>query len=193
MGARIAIIQGHPDPGGKHLGHALADAYAEAALAVGHEVRRIEVAQLDFAVLRSKTDWDNGGPAPDIVQAQQVLLWATHLLILYPLWLGCMPALLKAFFEQTLRPGFGTERTARGWSKLLTGRSARIVVTMGMPVLAYRWFFRAHSLKVLKRNILQFSGVRPVSHTLFGMVESPRPGRHDRWLGKMRSLGQRAA
>ena len=48
MGKRITIIQGHPDTAARHFGHALADAYAEGAQAVGHEVRRIEVAQLDY-------------------------------------------------------------------------------------------------------------------------------------------------
>jgi len=38
MARRVAIIQGHPDPAGGHFGHALADAYAEGALAAGHAV-----------------------------------------------------------------------------------------------------------------------------------------------------------
>ena len=44
MTKRIAIIQGHPDPAGNHLLNAMADAYAQAAIESGHEVRRIEVA-----------------------------------------------------------------------------------------------------------------------------------------------------
>jgi hypothetical protein len=48
---RIAIIQGHPDPAGHHLLHAMADAYAERAIAAGHAVRRIEVAKLECDVV----------------------------------------------------------------------------------------------------------------------------------------------
>lgn len=194
MGARITIIQGHPDPEGGHLGHALAEAYAQGALEAGHEIRRVEVARLDFPILRSKDEWDHSPPAPDIAQAQADVSWANHLVIFYPLWLGSMPALLKAFLEQLLRPGFAADRTqgATGWRKRLAGRSARVVVTMGMPAFAYRWWFGAHSLKALERNILHFSGVSPVSHTLFGMVEAFRPPRHERWLKEMRMLGQRA-
>ena len=48
MTRRIAIIQGHPDPAGHHLLHAMADAYAEGATVAGHEVRRIEVAKLEL-------------------------------------------------------------------------------------------------------------------------------------------------
>ena len=53
MPARIAIIQAHPDPAGGHLCHALAEAYDEGAREAGHELRRIDVAQLDFPLLRS--------------------------------------------------------------------------------------------------------------------------------------------
>lgn len=193
MSARIAIIQGHPDPGGGHFGHAVADAYAEAARSAGHEVRTIAVAGLDFPVVRSKADWDGGLPPPDIAAAQETIAWAGHLLIVYPLWLGCMPALLKAFLEQALRPGFGTARTGRGWKKLLRGRSGRIVVTMGMPAFAYRWIFGAHGVKALKRNILAFCGIGPVRSTLIGGVEAVSWAGRRRALRKMRSLGSRAA
>ena len=55
---RIAIIQGHPDPAGHHLLHAMADAYAEAAIAAGHEVRSIDVAKLEFPLLRTQEDFE---------------------------------------------------------------------------------------------------------------------------------------
>jgi putative NADPH-quinone reductase len=55
-----------------------------------------------------------------------------------------MPALLKGFFERALRPGFAMALTPRGgWSKMLSGRSAWVVVTMGMPGFVYRWYFGA--------------------------------------------------
>ena len=50
---QIAIIQGHPDPAGHHFCHALADAYAKGAEAAGHQVQRIEIAHLDFPLLRT--------------------------------------------------------------------------------------------------------------------------------------------
>jgi hypothetical protein len=32
---------------------------------------------------------------------------------------------------------------------------------MGMPAFVYRWFFFKHSLTSLKRNVLEFVGIRP--------------------------------
>jgi putative NADPH-quinone reductase len=191
---RIAIIQGHPDPAGNRLGHALADAYARGAEAGGHEVKRIDVAELDFPFLRTKQDWEHG-VVPDAIRvAQSTIAWAGHIVIFYPLWLGSMPAMLKAFLEQSFRPGFAIAQggAARGWKKQLTGRSARIVVTMGMPARIYRWYFGAHSLKSLERNILAFCGIGPIAESLIGMVEGASEARRAKWLERLHALGQKA-
>lgn len=56
--------------------------------------------------------------------------------------------------------------------KLLAGKSARIIVTMGMPAWFYRWYFAAHSLKSLKRNVLRSCGLNPVRACLAGTVKT---------------------
>ena len=192
MVKRIAVIQGHPDPAGSHFGNAIADAYVTGAEAAGHEVKRIDVAGLNFPFLRSKQDWESGTPAETIRHAQGTISWAGHLVILYPLWLGSMPALLKAFLEQVFRPGFAFSKTEAGktWKKSLTGKSARIVVTMGMPAFVYRWYFGAHSLKSLERNILGFCGIGPIKESLIGMVEARDATKRQKWLEKMKALGR---
>lgn len=194
MTRRILIIQGHPDPAGNHYGHALADAYRAGAEEGGHGVESLSVAQLTFPMLRTQGEWMKGEPAPDILKAQEAIARADHLVIFYPLWLGSMPALLKGFLEQTLRPGFAVGHPDKpgDYAKLLKGKSARIVVTMGMPAFVYRWFFRAHSLKSLERNILKFCGIKPIRESLIGMVEG-KPAHREKWLGKMRALGRAGA
>lgn len=191
MTRRILIVQGHPDPRGGHLCHALADAYAAGAEEARHAVRRIEVSGLDFPLLRTKTDWDTGTPCAAIRACQEDLAWADQLLIVYPLWMGGMPALLKGFLEQVLRPGFALRIGNGGaWTKLLAGKAARIVVTMGMPALVYRWYFRAHSLRSLKRSILGLCGIAPIRDTLIGGVEAIGMAQRQAWLDQLRRLGR---
>lgn len=193
MAKRIAIIQGHPDAQVRHFGHALADEYAKGAEDGGHETRRIEVARLDFPLLRTKEEFEKGAVPDSIRQAQDAISWADHLVIIYPLWHGSMPALLKAFFEQVFRPGFALKYSGSGRmpKKLLTGKSARIVVTMGMPAFFYRWYFRAHGLKSLKSSILKSSGIGPVKESLIGMVEGMNEQEKAGWLDTMRTLGEK--
>jgi putative NADPH-quinone reductase len=185
---RIAIIDGHPDPDRSRFVHALADAYADSATRF-HCVERIDIATLDFPLLRSPENWRTGAPPPGIAAAQETIRRASHLAIFYPLWLGDVPALLKGFLEQVARPGFAIAQSESGFPKqLLKGRSARVVVTMGMPASFYSIYFRAHSLKSLERNILRFSGIKPVKHCIIGSVESNIAYRES-WLSRMRELG----
>jgi putative NADPH-quinone reductase len=192
MAKRIAIIQGHPSVEQTHLGHALADAYARGAVAAGHEVRRIEVAQLEFPLLRSAEDWKNGPLPEGLREAQAAIGWAEHLVILFPLWTGTMPALFKGFLEQIARPGFAFHERAdgRGLAPALTGKSARVVVTMGMPALFFRWFYHAHGVLGLKRSILGMCGIRPVRMTYIGMVDA-KSFNAGKWLATAGELGRK--
>jgi putative NADPH-quinone reductase len=191
VGKRILIIQGHPDGSQQHLCHALEDAYAIGAMAAGHELKRINVSRLDFPLLRSQREWENGPLPNSLIEAQEFIKWAEHILFVFPLWLGDMPALLKGFLEQVARPSFAFSGDGKNpfAHKALKGRSARVVVTMGMPAVIYRWFFMAHSLKSLERNILGFVGIKPVKDTIIGMTENMDAKSIQKWLSKMQNLG----
>ncbi|MBI3229815.1 MAG: NAD(P)H-dependent oxidoreductase [Burkholderiales bacterium] len=192
MSKRILVIQGHPDGSEPHLCHALANSYSEGATDAGHVLRQINLAELDFPLLRSQKEWEHGQLPASLKQAQDDIAWAEHIVFFFPLWLGDMPALLKGFLEQVARPDFAFKRGEGDspWGKKgLTGRSARVVVTMGMPAIVYRWYFRAHSVKSLERNILGFVGIAPVHETLIGMTGNIKPEDAAKWLGKLRGMG----
>jgi putative NADPH-quinone reductase len=190
MSKRIAIIDGHPDPDRARFVHALADAYADGAVAGGHDIRRIEVSQLNFPVLRSRKQWTDEPLPPLLEEPQAAIGWADHVIIFYPLWMGDLPALLKAFLEQILRPGFAMIEGDQP-KGLLKGKSAHVVVTMGMPGFFYATYFRAHSLKSLERNVLKMVGIKPVRHTIIGAVEASAAAREG-WLGEMAIAGELA-
>ncbi len=187
--ARITVIDGHPSSDRDHFVHALASAYEQGAQA-RHEVRRIVIAELEFPFVREPCGWEDEKPEKDIANAQQFIAWADHVVVIYPLWMGDVPALLKAFIEQVARPGFAIEtRQGGGWRGLLKGKSARIIVTMGMPAPLYKLFFRAHSVKSLKRNILKFMGFSPVRTTIIGHVDKGDEYRK-KWLKRVERLGR---
>jgi putative NADPH-quinone reductase len=119
------------------------------------------------------------------------MLWAEHWVFLFPLWHGTMPALLKGFLEHIFRPGFAMEYKEQGFPKrLLAGRSARIVVTMGMPVLLYRWYFGAYGLRGFERSMLSFAGIKPIRESLYGLTLADAKKRA-RWIEDMRNHGRR--
>ena len=190
MAERLLVINGHPDPRPERLCAALAGAYCNGAATAGRIVRRIDVGDLDFPLIRTAEDFENGAVPPDIRTAQEAVRQADHVTMVYPLWLGEQPALLKGFLEQVFRYGFALEKPgAQGWTGLLKGKSARVIVTMGMPGPVYRLMFGAHGVRSMERSVLWMSGFKPVRHTFFGGAGSASERRRGAWLDHVRTLG----
>jgi putative NADPH-quinone reductase len=192
---RITVVDGHPDPSRARLIHALSDRYVQTAQAAGLEVRRIDVASIDFPLLRTASDFFDGAAPESLRQAQRDIAWADHLVFFYPLWLGTMPALFKAFIEQIFRPGFAT---AFGGplqlpKQLFRGKSARVVVTMGMPAFIYRISFGDYGVKSFERSVLGLCGIAPVTETLLGGAGAEGECRARKWLGLMSDFAERDA
>lgn len=118
---------------------------------------------MDFPILRSQAEFESGALTESLALARDLIVSAQHIVIVFALWLGTMPTIVKAFLEQVMRPGVAFAYQSKGFpKKLLAGCSARLVVTMGMPALAYRWYFFAHGLRGLERNVLRFVGIKPI-------------------------------
>jgi len=185
---RIFILDGHPDPSPERLCAGLVDAYAAGALRSGHEVRRFDLGMMTIPLVRSKADFDAGKAQGDAARVQDAIGWADHIVIVHPLWMGNVPAMLKALFEQVFRPDF----VVPGPIKIVKGKTAHLVVTMGMPSLLYRWYFGAHAVRAVEMNVLALAGIRPIRRTLIGSVENMSDDSCAAWFGKMQAAGAKA-
>jgi putative NADPH-quinone reductase len=189
---RIAIVVGQPKH--KSFCEALAEAYRRGAEASGHEVRLFVLANMSFDPILHEGFDRPQKLEPDLAEAQAAIIWAEHLVLIFPLWFGSMPALLNGFFERVYEPGVMAEKRAvgGGFRPLMKGRSARIIITMNMPSLVYRYYFGAHALKLIKRNILGFVGFGPIRSRLYGMVEGVNDARRRGWLAEVEAMGHGA-
>lgn len=172
---RIAIFQCHPDPSEERLCDALAERYARGARAAGHEVRIIRTADLDFDCIRTKQEFEDHPVPPPLAESQEAISWCDHLVIVFPLWLGDLPGHARCFWEQVMRPGFAMRYRGNGLpERLLKGKSARLIVTMGMPAAGYRLMFGAFGLRAFGRSVLRFAGIGPARSTLVGGADNAR-------------------
>lgn len=190
---RILVINGHPDPAPEHLCAALADAYARGATAAGHEVSRLDVGSLDFQMIRSLKDYQSADVTPDMRRAQNAVKHAQHLVLIFPIWFGSPPAVLKGFFEQLLRIGSSWSSPQAAISSVLTGKSARLIVTMGMPTPVFRFLLGGQGVAGLEKGLFLMTGVSPVRRTLLGGANAEAPARKAQWLALAEDLGRRGA
>lgn len=188
--ARIAIIVGHSMAG--TYCEALAEAYRRGAIEAGHQTALINTATMSFDPVLRGGYRELQPLEPDLVAAHDAILAADHLVLIFPLWLGTLPAIFKGFLERVIQPDVFEPARAGQFVTPWKGKSVRIVMTMGMPGFIYRWYFGAYALKMLKRNVLSFLGAGPIRSTIHGSVESVSQERRTRWLAEMEDLGRHA-
>jgi len=190
--ARIVIIVGNPRTAS--FSEALAEAYRRGAEAGGHEARVFQLARMSFDPILHEGFSKPQPLEPDLQEAQTAIGRADHLVIIFPLWFGTLPALLKGFVERVFQPGFAITGSIKDgtYRALLADKSARVIMTMGMPGLIYRWYYGAHCAKMLRRNILEFVGIKPVRTTIYGMIEAVPTETRGKWLLEVEALGRNA-
>jgi putative NADPH-quinone reductase len=190
--AKIAIVVGHSQTA--TFCEALGEAYQKGAGAAGHNVQMFVLARMKFDAILHEGFFREQPLEPDLRAAYDAIKAADHIVLIFPLWLGSLPAILKGFLERVFQPDIIKVRNSREteW-KILSGKSARVIMTMGMPGLIYRVWFGAHALRALKRNILQFIGINPVRTTIHGMVEMVSDEKRMEWLKEAEAMGRKAA
>ncbi|MGQ0709023.1 MAG: NAD(P)H-dependent oxidoreductase [Rhodoferax sp.] len=190
MGKRVLVVLGHPAQ--DSLCADLAHAYAQAAQQQGHEVRWLRLGQMAFDPVLHQGYREVQPLEPDLQAAQQALQWAQHMLWVYPVWWGSVPALLKGFLDRVFLPGFAFRfRDGKPLpDKLLAGRSADLLVSMDTPPWYFRWVYRMPAIAQMRRPTLELCGIRVRKTLALGPVVSSTPAQRERWLRQAGALAR---
>ena len=188
---KILIINAHPDKEG--FCSVLASSYKKGAESSGAQCKLVNLIDLHFDLVlhfgyKKRTELE-----PDLLQAQQDILEADHLVFVYPTWWGTYPALLKGFIDRVFLPKFAFKYRENSllWDKLLKGKSARLIVTMDTPKWYYSLVYRSPGHNSLKKSILGFCGVKPVKITSFSPIKSADKLILQKWINKTEELGKK--
>ncbi|MBW7474651.1 NAD(P)H-dependent oxidoreductase [Paenibacillus oenotherae] len=191
MNANIAVINGHPDS--RSYCQALSEAYKKGAIDSGATVRGIHIGSLSFDPNLRFGYHQRVALEDDLIEAQEIIKWADHLVFVYPIWWGSVPALMKGFIDRTFLPGFAFRSRPNSslWDKLLVGKSARLIVTMDSPSWYNRLIYRQAGHRVMKRATLQYCGVNPVKITELCPIRSSTDKKREQWLEEVETLGRK--
>ncbi|MFW9082816.1 NAD(P)H-dependent oxidoreductase [Pseudomonas sp. P2757] len=188
MGKRILLILGHPSAAS--FCGAIAQRYAQAAVQAGHQVRQLALGNLRFDPILREGYQQVQALEADLLDAQADILWAEHLVLIYPIWWGGVPALLKGFFDRVFLPGFAFKyRPGKAFpDKLLAGRTAHLLVTMDTPPWYFRWVYRMPGLRQVRNTTLLFCGIKPLRTLTFGPVLNASAGQREAWLRRTAAI-----
>ncbi len=181
---RTLILLGHPDK--KSLCAALADSYEKGAREKGGDVMRLNISELSFNPNLRQGYKVIQNLEPDLVEAQRLIKWASLIVIVYPVWWGGVPAILKGFIDRIFLPGFAFKYRENSpmWDKLLTGKSGRLIVTSDAPAWwLYLTYFHP-SVNMMKKAVCEFCGISPVTVMSFDSIKSASEKRIEGMLYK---------
>ena len=192
MGKKILVILGHPNT--NSFCGALFRAYIDGAKTNSSEVREIKIGELKFDPVLWKGYNEIQELEADLVKSQELIQWADHIVFVYPNWWGTMPSIMKGFIDRTFLPGFAFKYrdNSQYWDKLLTGRSAELLVTMDTPSWFYRWIWNRPGHNEMKKTILGFCGIKVNRISDFSPIKGSSQEKREKWLKIAKELGKKA-
>jgi 1,4-dihydroxy-2-naphthoate octaprenyltransferase len=185
---KVLVILAHPRR--DSFCGALADAYTKGAQESRSEVVFIHLAMLQFDLNVTIAEPQDQKEEEDITKAKQLIKWADHLVFVYPIWWGMMPALLKGFLDRVFVPGFAFYEVVQDdYKKLLINKTAQLIITMDTPLAIYKLFIGAPGTKAMKIATLQFCGISPVRTLHFSGVKHSTAVERENWLEQSYAAG----
>ncbi|ENV48940.1 hypothetical protein P255_02694 [Acinetobacter brisouii CIP 110357] len=187
---KIVVINGHPSV--SSFNHALVQAYADSAAEQGVWVDVIEIGQLNFDPNLKYGYEKRMNLEPDLVEAWRKIMEADHLVWIFPVWWGGLPAITKGFIDRVFLPSMAFSYYDKSnWIRgHLQNKTARIVTTLDQSGWTYKWYFGEPSTRQLKQATLQFCGVKKVKTHYMGSIRGSSATQREKWLQSIVKMAQ---
>jgi NAD(P)H dehydrogenase (quinone) len=134
-GPKHVVVLSHPDPDSFNM--AVAQAYCETARGLGHLAVLRDLYRMKFdPVLKAseRPTASNFALSSDVTSELEVIGGAEIFVLVYPIWFGTPPAMIKGYVERILGAGF-SHKSARthAFSPLLGGKQLLSFTSSGTP------------------------------------------------------------
>ena len=131
MPRNLLIIYGHPVRDA--FSENLLSQYCHGAETAGASIRQLKIRELDFELNLKGGYRHDQDLEPDLQKAQEHILWAEHIVFIFPNWWATFPALFKGFIDRTfsyLKPDYLTHSIP---SRLQGGKKLVFIQTQALP------------------------------------------------------------
>lgn len=122
---------------------------------------------------------------PETAEYRRIVKNADHLIFIYPLWWGGMPAIMKGFIDRVFAAGEAYTYQGKLPKGLLKARMASVYYTADAPSWYLRFWRRDADWVTVKDVVLKFCGVRRVKRLLFAGVKDSSEEKRTQWLDRV--------
>jgi NAD(P)H dehydrogenase (quinone) len=125
---------------------------------------------------------------PQVINYNEHLRNADHLLFIYPIWWDIMPGPTKGFIDRVLFPGEVYDHHPRGFGLvpiLKKLKSVTIITTMNKPRILYSLLVGNLVRKVMLRSVFKTMGYKHLNWISFTSVKSVSQEKRINWLSNL--------
>ena len=187
---RVAIVFNHPYE--KSYCSAILGAVITGLQKGKHHVDLIHLDNDNFNPVMSKGDLkafiDHSPIDPQVIDYNNRLKNADHLIFIFPIWWDLMPAMTKGFIDRVLSPGIVYEHHPRGFGLiplLKNLKGVTIITTMNKPKIMYSLLIGNLIRKAMLKSVFKTMGYKNLSWISHNMVKSVTHKKRVRWLNDL--------
>lgn len=190
MQKKILVLLGNTDT--ETFSGSMASAYVAGAEVAEHEVRRVNIGEMQFDPILHKGYKEIQALEPDLIALQDDFRWADHIVIVYPNWWCTMPAILKGLFDRMWIPGFAFNfnKETKRLDKHLAGKTARVIIIAGTHSPFKTWWQFGDFTNEIQHGILGFAGIK-TKVSPYGPCNKVGDVCREKWLREVEKLGKR--
>jgi NAD(P)H dehydrogenase (quinone) len=125
----------------------------------------------------------DGTVPEDIAREQEILYNSEIISLIYPLWWGSFPAILKGYFDRVLTNGFAFKITAEGPEGLLKGKKAFLHTSMGNSIEEYenKGILKAFR-QIHGQEVFGFCGIEVAGHLFYPRISDSSTGMKNKYI-----------
>ena len=157
-----------------------------------HEVDLMHLDNDEFNPAMSKADLkafvDHQPIDPQVIDYNERLKKADHLIFIFPIWWDIMPATTKGFIDRVLFPGVVYDHHPRGFGLvplLKNLKSVTIITTMNKPRILYSLLIGNLIRKTMLRSVFKTMGYKNRHWISFTSVKSVSQKKRVKWLSNL--------
>lgn len=192
---RVLIVYNHPYSGS--FCNAILDAVTNGLQKAHHEVDLIHLNRDNFNPVMTEADLKafiaHKPIDPQVIQYNERLKAADHLIFIFPIWWDIMPAQTKGFIDRVLFPGVVYNHHPRGFGLiplLKNLKSITLITTMNKPRWLYSLFIGNLIQKVMLKSVFKTMGYKNLSWISFTAVKAVGHQKRVMWLQKLENKFQ---
>lgn len=162
--------------------------YIEEAIKCGHEVRIINLYDLNIDYLRANGDEIDYSLTEELKLAQNNLIWADQLVFVYPIWWLTIPAILKSFIERIFADGVVSEMGKIGPKPLMKDKTAVIMQSYSMPFFCMKYLYSDVTMKWWKVVLTNWCGPKIIKRFDFDLIDNVPEKRKQKWIKNIKNF-----